>query len=74
MLSEYLEWFRNSTSYADQALMLAMDFQQPMLQKPHKAPESRYVKYLQCQIESWREGHIYKLFHESETIQTMIAK
>ena len=50
MLSEYLEWFGNSTPYADQALMLAMVFQQLMLQKPHKAPEPRYVKCLQHRI------------------------
>ena len=54
--------------------MLAMVFQQLMLQKPHKASESRYVKCLQCRIESWREGHIYELFRESETIQIQIAK
>ena len=54
--------------------MLAMVFQQLMLQKPHKAPESCCVKCLQHRIESWREGHIHELFHESETIQTQIAK
>ena len=70
MLSEYLEWFGDSTPYTDQNLMLAMVLQQLMLQKPHKAPESRYVKCLQCQIESCREVHSYELFWESETIQT----
>ena len=74
MLSEYVEWFGNSTPYADQAIMLALVFQQLMLQKPHKAPESCYVKCLKRRMESWRKGHIHELFHESETIQTQTAK
>ena len=55
-------------------LKVAMLYQQLLLQKPYKAPDSSFVKCLQKRIESWDRGQILDLLKECRTIQTQLGK